>query len=59
MTGAYPIVAISQRVDVLKDRNERRDALDQRWYPFFFRLWPYADADAEHGELCKAVARTS
>jgi putative glutamine amidotransferase len=26
-------VAISQRVEVLKDRNERRDSLDQRWAP--------------------------
>lgn len=25
-----PLIAVSQRVDVLKDRNERRDALDQR-----------------------------
>ena len=26
-------IAISQRVEVLKDRNERRDSLDQRWAP--------------------------
>ncbi|WP_395020420.1 gamma-glutamyl-gamma-aminobutyrate hydrolase family protein [Dongia sp.] len=26
-------VAISQRVEFLKDRNERRDSLDQRWSP--------------------------
>ena len=26
-------VAISQRVEVLNDRNERRDSLDQRWAP--------------------------
>jgi putative glutamine amidotransferase len=26
-------VAISQRVELLKDRNERRDSLDQRWTP--------------------------
>lgn len=26
-------VAISQRVEFLKDRNERRDSLDQRWAP--------------------------
>lgn len=29
-----PLVAITQRVDVLADRGERRDALDQRWYEF-------------------------
>jgi N5-(cytidine 5'-diphosphoramidyl)-L-glutamine hydrolase len=26
-------IAISQRVEFLKDRNERRDSLDQRWAP--------------------------
>jgi putative glutamine amidotransferase len=28
------LIAISQRVDILPDRGERRDALDQQWYPF-------------------------
>ena len=39
-----PFIAISQRVDILKDRNERRDALDQRWHDFLaacgFRALP-------------------
>lgn len=29
-----PLVAITQRVDIHANRNERRDALDQRWYGF-------------------------
>jgi len=29
-----PLVALSQRLDVLSGRNERRDALDQRWSVF-------------------------
>lgn len=39
MTG---LVAITQRVDILEGRNERRDALDQRWAPFLAEagLWP-------------------
>lgn len=28
------LVAVTQRVDVISDRNERRDALDQRWTTF-------------------------
>ena len=28
------LVAITQRVDIVPGRNERRDSLDQRWYPF-------------------------
>ena len=28
------LVAITQRVDILENRGERRDALDQRWGPF-------------------------
>ncbi len=28
------VVAITQRVDIHPNRNERRDALDQRWYAF-------------------------
>lgn len=29
-----PVVALSQRLDILSARNERRDALDQRWALF-------------------------
>lgn len=32
-------VAISQRVDVLAGRGERRDALDQAWGPALEKLW--------------------
>ena len=28
-------IAISQRVTILSDREERRDAIDQRWFEFF------------------------
>ena len=30
MISGMPLIALSQRVDVLADRGERRDALDQR-----------------------------
>lgn len=28
------LVAVTQRVDIVPGRNERRDSLDQRWHPF-------------------------
>ena len=31
MSGAAKRAVISQRVEVFADRDERRDALDQRW----------------------------
>lgn len=31
---SLPLIAVSQRVEVLTDRGERRDALDQRWHGF-------------------------
>ncbi len=34
MSERAKIIAISQRVDVIADRGERRDALDQRWSGF-------------------------
>lgn len=35
---AQPVVAVSQRVDVWKDRDERRDALDQRLMTFLLMV---------------------
>ena len=32
--NSLPLIAVSQRVEILKDRDERRDALDQRWHNF-------------------------
>lgn len=34
MSTILPLIAVSQRVEVLADRGERRDALDQRWHDF-------------------------
>jgi putative glutamine amidotransferase len=34
MTVVPKIVGLSQRVDIVPGRNERRDALDQRWHDF-------------------------
>ena len=34
---AMKLIAVSQRVDILSDRNERRDSIDQRWTDFLRR----------------------
>lgn len=51
MSPAFPLVAVTQRVDVISDRDERRDALDQRWAPFIaacgFTVLPLPNIGAE------------
>jgi gamma-glutamyl-gamma-aminobutyrate hydrolase PuuD len=57
---SLPFIAISQRVDILKDRNERRDALDQRWHDFLgacgFRALAMPNRDDAATDLLERLA---
>lgn len=48
-------VAITQRVDVIAERGERRDALDQRWHPFLAACGLMALPLPNHADTAKSL----
>lgn len=49
-------VLVTQRVDVLRDRNERRDALDQRWSDFLHKCGYLALPVPNRADVALAIA---
>lgn len=50
------LVAVTQRVDIHPTRNERRDALDQRWYGFIAACGGVAVPIPNHSKTAAALA---
>jgi putative glutamine amidotransferase len=56
MRHGSPLVAVTQRVDIHLNRNERRDALDQRWYGFIAACGGMTVPIPNHSETAAALA---